>query len=86
MHRMLAELVKHIDRRIDHERAPYVPIAAGVVYLVAFNTVLRAPNLAYFAFMLLVAVLCVPVLVHAREPSMDEGAESERHLAFMGMD
>ena len=86
MHRLLAKFVQRIERRIDHERAPYVTIAAGVVYLVAFNTVLRVPNLAYFGFVLLVAVFCAPVLLRAREPTVEESAESERDLALLDMD
>ena len=74
MHRTIAEVVQRIERRIDHERLPYVLIAAGVVYLAAFNTVLRGPSPTYFAFVLLVAVLCVPLLLHGPEPTEESEA------------
>jgi len=58
----LLELARQIERHIDQRRAPYVAIAAGIVYLIAFNTVLRSVNVWYFGFVLLVAALCVPFL------------------------
>jgi hypothetical protein len=65
MYRDLLELTRRIEQRIDKRRAPYVSIAAGVVYLIAFSTVLRTVDVWYFGFVLLVAVLCVPFLFTA---------------------
>jgi hypothetical protein len=65
MYRDLLELGQRIEQRIDERRAPYVAIAAGVVYLIGFNTVLRTLDVWYFGFVLLVAVLCMPFLFTA---------------------
>ncbi len=63
MYRDLLELARRIEGRVDGRRTPHVAIAAGVVYLIAFNTVLRRVNALYFGFVLLVAVLCMPFLL-----------------------
>jgi hypothetical protein len=65
MYRDLLELTRRIEQRIDQRRAPYVAIAAGVVYLIAFSTVLRTVDVWYVGFVLLVAVLCMPFLFTA---------------------
>jgi hypothetical protein len=67
---MFRALVLQLLRRIDHEHTPYIEIAAGVVYLVAFNTaLLRVLHIPYFGFVLLVAVLCLPFLLRRPEPT-----------------
>ncbi len=65
MYRDLLELKRQIEQRIDKQRAPYVAIAAGTVYLIGFNTVLATVNVWYFGFVLLVAVLSMPFLFTA---------------------
>jgi len=59
-------LILQLLRRIDD--APHVLIGAGVVYLVAFNTMLRDLDVWYFGFLLLVAVLCAPFLLRPPKP------------------
>lgn len=63
MYRDLLELARQIEQRVDKRRAPYVAIAAGVVYLIAFNTVLRTVDVWYFAFMALVLAVCLPFVL-----------------------
>jgi hypothetical protein len=46
--------------RIDEKRVSYAEIAAGVIYLLAFNTFLRDAGIGRLGFVLLVAVLCLP--------------------------
>jgi hypothetical protein len=72
---MLRVLTIHLLRSIDLERAPYVLIGAGVVYLVAFNTVLRDVDILYFDFLVLVAAVGVLFVVR--------GPERRRLLRFV---
>jgi hypothetical protein len=67
---MFRVLILQRLRRIDKKRAPYVLIGAGIVYLVAFNTVLRDLDVWYFGFLLLVVALCGRFLLRRPRPTV----------------
>lgn len=75
---MLSALITVLERRINQERAPYVLITAGLVYLAAFNTVLLVIDIRYVGFLLFVPVVCAPPLLRAPELIVLEGLHGVR--------